>query len=180
MQLAGLDPGQADEDRRAPVRRLARELLAGGAAGLLEGGLQHQVLGRVAGEVELRRHHEVGAEGGRLRARLAQPVAVAGDVADDEGDLREGDDEAVCGRGHGGDLKHAPSQRASEAVPADRWYQRSPEQGYPARNGRVRRSFTGSMATASRRPRRKIVLQAERRGSSPEQRAWRASTCPHR
>ena len=85
MELAVLDPGQADQDRRAAVRRLARQLLAGRAARLLEGGLQHEVLGRIAGEVELRRHDDVGAEVGGLRARLAQPVAIAGNVADDEG-----------------------------------------------------------------------------------------------
>ena len=77
------------------------------AAGLLEGGLQHQVLGRIAGEIELRRHHEVGAEAARLRPRLSQPVAVAGDVADDEGNLRERDDETVGGGGHGRDLAGA-------------------------------------------------------------------------
>ena len=104
VQPAFLDPGQADEHRRPAVRGLARELLAGGAARLLEGGLQHQILGRVAGEVKLRRHDEVGAEASRFPPRLAQPVTVAGDVADDERDLREGDDEAVRVRGHGGIL----------------------------------------------------------------------------
>ena len=100
VQLAGLDPRQAGEDRRTPVRRLARQLLAGGPAGLLEGGLQHQVLGRITGEEELRRHHEIGPEGRRLRARLAQAIAVACDVSDDESDLCERDDEAVCGFEH--------------------------------------------------------------------------------
>ena len=101
IELAVLDPGQADQRRRPAVGGVARELLAGRAAGLLERGLQHQVLGRIAGEIELRRHHDVGAERRGLRARLAQPVAVARDVADDRGDLRQRDDEAVDGGGHG-------------------------------------------------------------------------------
>ena len=95
VELAVLDPGQADQHRRAAVGGVARQLLAGGSAGLLEGGLQHQILGRIAGEIEFRRHHDVGAEGGGLLARFAQTVAVARDVADDRGDLRERNDKAV-------------------------------------------------------------------------------------
>ena len=95
VKLAVLDPGQADQHRRPAVGGVARQLLAGRPAGLLERGLQHQILGRIAGEIELRRHHDVGAEGGGLLARLAQAVAVARDVADDRGDLGERDDEAV-------------------------------------------------------------------------------------
>ena len=105
VELAVLDPGQADQRRRAAVGGVARQLLAGRPAGLLERGLQHQILGRIAGEIEFRRHHDVGAEGGGLRARFAQPVAVARDVADDRGDLRERNDEAVAdGGGHGRDF----------------------------------------------------------------------------
>ena len=105
VELAVLDPGQADQRRRPAVGGVARQLLAGRAAGLLKRGLQHQILGRIAGEIELRRHHDVGAEGGGLLARFAQPVAVARDVADDRGDLGERDDEAVGdGGGHGRDF----------------------------------------------------------------------------
>ena len=96
VKLAVLDPGQADQGRRPAVGGVARQLLAGGAAGLLKRGLQHQILGRIAGEIELRRHHDVGLEGGGLLARFAQAIAIAGDVADDRGDLRERDDEAVA------------------------------------------------------------------------------------
>ena len=104
VQLALLDPGQADKHRRPAVRRLPRQLFAGRAAGLLEGGLQHEVFRRIAGKVEFRRQHEVGAERGGLGARFFQPVAVAGDVADDGRDLRERDDEAIGGGGHWDDL----------------------------------------------------------------------------
>ena len=72
VELAVLDPGQADQHRRAAVGGLARERLAGGAAGLLERRLQHQVLGRIAGEEQFRRQHEVGAEAGAPRARAAR------------------------------------------------------------------------------------------------------------
>ncbi len=105
MQFAVLDPGQAEEHGRSAVRRLPRQLFAGGAAGLLEGGLQHQILRRIAGEVELRRQHEVGAESGGLGARLSDAIAIARDVADDRRDLRERDDEAIGGRGHAGETQ---------------------------------------------------------------------------
>ena len=95
IELAVLDPGQADQRRRAAVGGVTCKLLAGRPAGLLKGGLQHQILGRIAREVEFGRHHDVGAERGGLRARLAQPVAIAGNVADDRGDLRQRDCEAV-------------------------------------------------------------------------------------
>ena len=105
VELAVLDPGQADQRRRAAVGSFARQLLARRPAGLLKGGLQHQILGRIAGEIEFGRHHDVGAEGGGLRARFAQPVAIAGNVADDGGDLRQRNGEAVGdGGGHGADL----------------------------------------------------------------------------
>ena len=118
VQFAVLDPGQAEQHGGSAVRRLPRQLFAGGAAGLLEGGLQHQVLGRIAGEIELRRQHEVGAERGGLGARLADAIAIARDVADDRGDLRERDDEAVGGRGHCGRLsaRREAGQSAHSAV----------------------------------------------------------------
>ena len=105
MELAVLDPGQADQRRRPAVGGQARELVAGCPARLLERRLQHQVLGRIAGKVEFRRHHDVGPERRRLLARSSQPVAIARDVADDRGDLGERNDEAVGrGGGHGRDL----------------------------------------------------------------------------
>ena len=102
--LPSSHPGQADQRRRPAVRGVARQLLAGRPAGLLKRRLQHQVLGRIAGEIKLRRHHDVGPKGGGLLARFAQPIAVARDVADDRRDLGERDDEAVGGGGHGGTL----------------------------------------------------------------------------
>ena len=105
VKLAVLDPGQADQRRRPAVGGVAGKLFHRRAASLLERGLEHQVLGRIAGEIEFRRHHDIGPERRSLRARFAQPVAVPRDVADDRGDLRERNDEAVGGGGgHGRDL----------------------------------------------------------------------------
>ena len=62
VEPAVLGPGQPDEHRRPAVAGLARQRLAGLAADILEGGLQDEVLGRIAGEEELREHDHVGAE----------------------------------------------------------------------------------------------------------------------
>ncbi len=127
MQLAILvDPGQADQRRRAAVGSVARQLLAGRSAGLLERGLQHQILGRIAGEVEFGRKQEVGAESGGLLARLAQPVPVAGDVTDNRGDLGERNDEAVRGGRHGVDLARGLEDAQCVSAPRPR---SSPGQG---------------------------------------------------
>ena len=50
VAAAVLGPGQADEHRRAAVGGRRARSPRGGAAGLLEGRLQHQILGRIAGE----------------------------------------------------------------------------------------------------------------------------------
>ena len=49
IELAVLDPGRADQHRRAAARGLARQFFDRGAAGGLERGLQHQIFRRVAG-----------------------------------------------------------------------------------------------------------------------------------
>ena len=77
IELALLNPGKADKNRRAAVGGVTRELFASRPAGLLEGGFQHQILGRVSREIKLRRHHDVGAKGGGLLVSLAQTVTVA-------------------------------------------------------------------------------------------------------
>ena len=99
------DPRRADEHRRAAVGGLARQRLDRRAAGGLERRLEHQILGRIAGDEQLREHDEVGAVGGRLRASAAHLFGVAGDVADGGIELGERDGEAVGGTGvHGPDL----------------------------------------------------------------------------
>ena len=117
VELAVLDPGQADQRRRAAVGGVARQLIARRAAGLLKRGFEHQILGRIAREVEFRRHHDIGPEGRRLLARFAQPVAVSRDVADDRGYLRQRDDEAVRRRGHGRMLSAGRGRVANERRP---------------------------------------------------------------
>ena len=49
IELAVLDPGRADQHRGAATRGLARQFLDRGAAGRLEGGLEHQIFRRIAG-----------------------------------------------------------------------------------------------------------------------------------
>ena len=99
VERVALAPGQADQHGGPAIGGLAGEALAGRPAGILEGRLEHQVLGRVAGEEELGEHHEVGAEPGGLGAGGAGLLRVAGDVADDGIELGEGDLERVLGHG---------------------------------------------------------------------------------
>ena len=89
IELAVLDPGRADQHRGAAALGLARQFFDGGAAGGLEGGLQHQIFRRVAGDEQFRQHHEIGAVGLRLVARRARLGGVAGDVADRRVQLRQ-------------------------------------------------------------------------------------------
>jgi len=95
VELTLLPPGQPDEHARSAIGRLASEALERGAAGILEGRFQHEVLGRIAREELLGEHHDVGAEPGRLRAGLASLLLVAGHVADDGIELSESDLENV-------------------------------------------------------------------------------------
>ena len=60
-------------------------------------GLLHQVLRRIAGDEQLGEQHEVGALAGRIGARLARLGEIAGDVADDRVELRDGDAQDVSG-----------------------------------------------------------------------------------
>ncbi len=76
-------PRQPDQDRRSAVSGVARKLLGRLARRLLQRGLQHQVLERIAGEVELGEGDQVRAGCCRAGADLAGPGHVAGKVADD-------------------------------------------------------------------------------------------------
>ena len=60
--------------------------------------------------------HEIGAEGGGLGARVAQPREIAVDIADDRRDLRERDNEAVGGSGHGRILRAARAAQTPSPV----------------------------------------------------------------
>ena len=84
-------PRNAHEDARAG-RGLDSELFRRLAAGLHEAALQHEVLGRVAGQEELREHDEVRPLPRRVRPAAAGEREVARDVAD--GGVRLGDRDA--------------------------------------------------------------------------------------
>ena len=99
IELAVLDPGRADQHRRAAARGLARQFLDGGAAGRLERGLQHQIFRRIAADEQFRQHQQIGAVGLGLVARGARLGGVAGDVADRRVQLRQRDREGWFGHG---------------------------------------------------------------------------------
>ncbi len=82
VEPAVLVPRRGDEQRRAAVRRIGAQRLDRLVAAPLEGGLQHQVLGKVAGQHQLGEQHEIGALRLGLGARGPHPGEVAGDVAD--------------------------------------------------------------------------------------------------
>ena len=82
-----------------PPVALARQRLDRGAAGRLERRLEHQVFRRIAGDEQLGKRHEIGAQRGRLVARAAHLVGIAGDVADGRIELRQRDIQAVGGTG---------------------------------------------------------------------------------
>ena len=108
MEPAVLDPGRADQHRRAAIGGLARERLDRGAAGVLERRLLHQIFRRVAGDEQFRKQHEIGAVGPGLRARGTHLRGIALDVAHGRIELGERDREYVETFGHG---RRTPLQR---------------------------------------------------------------------
>ena len=103
VELAVVDPGSADEERGPAVRGRCRERLHDGARLLLEHGLQHEVLGRVAGHHELGADHEVGALGLGLGAGAQDQRLVALQVPHGGVELGKRDGERV---GHGRPVIH--------------------------------------------------------------------------
>ena len=95
IELAVLGPDGADQHAGAAVGGVLGDGLDGRAGGRREGRLAHQVLGRIAGDEQLRQHDEVGALGSGLRTRLAQLLGVARKVADRRVELGEGDFERI-------------------------------------------------------------------------------------
>jgi hypothetical protein len=90
--------------------RLAGQLLERLAGGIQEGRLQQQVLGRVAGERQLWKHHERGTLVPRAGDALGDLARVAANVPDHGVDLRQRYAQQVSALGHGsiiagGDLK---------------------------------------------------------------------------
>jgi hypothetical protein len=95
IELAVFEPRRADEHGGSAVRRLARERLDCGTAGRLERRLEHQILRRVAGDEEFGKRDNVGAVIRRLCARTTGAFQVAGDIADNRIELRDGNGEAI-------------------------------------------------------------------------------------
>ena len=102
VELAVLHPRRPDQHRGTAVGGLARKLFDLGPAGGLQGGLEDQILGRIAAHEQLGKGHQIGAVASRLGTRLARLLGVAGDVADGGIDLGDRDRQAVSGAGvHG-------------------------------------------------------------------------------
>ena len=83
VELAVLAPRRGDEQGRAAVLRVGAQLLDRLVAALHERRLQHEVLGKISGENQLGRQHQVGA----LLARLGPGGAHLGKIARDVADL---------------------------------------------------------------------------------------------
>ncbi len=69
VELAASSPGRADQERRAAGRGFPRQRLDRRAAGGLERRLEHQVLGRIAGNEQFGENDQIGALRGRGHAR---------------------------------------------------------------------------------------------------------------
>ncbi len=100
-----LHPGQADQHGGAAIGGVARQFVERGAAGILKGGLQHQILGRIAGEEQFGKHHHIGAETFGFFTRGPGFFEIGVNRPDDAIDLRQSQDKAVGRLGRKG---HAP------------------------------------------------------------------------
>ena len=87
VREVGVQPRAADE--RDDVGAGGRDLLERAAGRPHEARPQQQVLGRVAGHRELGQDDEIGRRRPRVLDARDDPVAVAGEVADDDVDLRQ-------------------------------------------------------------------------------------------
>ena len=112
VDLVLVRPDAADDHRR-PRLKLMRQGFNRCARGRSEGRLAHQVLGRIAGDVQLGKRTRSAPAGSRARARVLQLLDVAGDVAEHRVELRQRDLE-LCYIRHGGILWPRPhlAQRA--------------------------------------------------------------------
>ena len=98
VELAVLDPGGAEEERRSAIGGRRRERLHGSPRLLLKHRLQHEVLGRVAGHDELGADHEVRTLGRRLGPRAQDQRPIALQIPHGGVELGERDGERI---GHG-------------------------------------------------------------------------------
>ena len=89
VELAVLGPDGADDHAGSAVAGLGCQRFHDLSCRRGEGRLAHEVLGGIAGDEELRDDDEIGAFGGSTRARLAQLIGIAGEVADHGIELSE-------------------------------------------------------------------------------------------
>ncbi len=82
-------PDRSDQHRRSAIGGFGGKRLDGPSAIALDRRLQHQILRRVADDVELRQDQEVGAKPGSLGTRLSRLVEIAGNIAHDRVGLGE-------------------------------------------------------------------------------------------
>ena len=94
VELAVLGPGRAQQHRRAAARGLG-EFLNCALAGGDEGGLQDQILGRVARNEQFRGHHQIGALPFRFLQGALELGEIARDVAHDRVELGDGNGERI-------------------------------------------------------------------------------------
>ena len=93
MQAALALQRHADDDTRPAIGGVAGERFQRLLAARGKGGLEHEVLRRIAGEKQLGEDDEIGTLTCRVRPCLARILQVAGDVADNRVELRDGDAE---------------------------------------------------------------------------------------
>ena len=91
VEPAAVAPGGAHDQGRAAIGGVAGELVQGVARMLADGGLEHEVLGRIAHQEQLGQHDEIGPGRGPLRPQPPRQREVAGDVAHRRVGLGHGD-----------------------------------------------------------------------------------------
>ena len=95
VQPVAVVPGAADNQRRTAIGGVGGEVGDRRLAGGDEGRLADQILGRVAGNGKLRRHHQPGPEGGPLRTGAAQTQKIVLHRTDMRVDLGQCDPERL-------------------------------------------------------------------------------------
>ena len=95
VELSLLDPRRAYQHRRSAVRSLARQRFDRGAAGRLKCRLEHQILRRIAGDEQFGEAENVGAVARGLRAGATRALQIAGHIADNGVELRDGDGQTI-------------------------------------------------------------------------------------
>ena len=91
VKSAVTGPRQRHHQSGPPVGALVLQFAESGRGSLNEGGFQHQILGRVSDNNQLREDHEIRPHGAGLGARVADLRHISADVPDSRIQLRDGD-----------------------------------------------------------------------------------------